>query len=163
MARFALVGLAMTVLHLAIFRTLSQWTVAEVANVGAFAVVTQVNFAVSYYWTWSSRRLVGAETVRSVLRRAVVFNGSAVLGFCVNAAVFSLAYRGLGTSSMTSAVVATVASAAASFLLSSRVVFARPRLVDPDPDTVPVLPPIPAFPLPSSAPLSVEDAPRART
>lgn len=137
-ARFAVVGLAVTGLHLALFALLSRWTVAELANVVAFVVATQVNFAVSYYWTWSSRRLVGEETLRSVLRRAAVFNGSAALGFGVNAAVFSMAYRVVGMPSMASALVATVVSAAASFVLSSRVVFTAPAQTT---DVVPVLPP----------------------
>ena len=124
-ARFAVVGLAMTVLHLAVFRLLLPWSVPEVANVVAFLVATQVNFFLSYFWTWSARRPVGHETVGSVLRRAVLFNGSAALGFGVNAAVFSTALRIVGLTPLQSAVVATGASAAATFLLSSRVVFAR--------------------------------------
>jgi putative flippase GtrA len=147
--RFVAVGLAMTVLHLAVFRLVSAWVIAEIANVVAFLVVTQVNFVVSYYWTWSDRR-VGKETARSVLRRAVVFNGSAALGFGVNAAVFSMAYRGAGSSPMVSALVATVVSAAASFLLSSRVVFVRPSM--PAADRAPVLPPALGIPVAQFAP-----------
>ena len=128
-ARFAVVGSAMTVLHLAVFRLLLPWTVPEVANVVAFLVATQVNFFLSYFWTWSARRPVGHETVGSVLRRAVLFNGSAALGFGVNAAVFSTALRIVGLTPLQSAVAATGASAAATFLLSSCVVFARRRPV----------------------------------
>ncbi len=123
--RFAVVGLAMTALHLAVFQLVLPVTVAEVANVVAFLTATQVNFALSYFWTWSARRPVGQETVGYVLRRALLFNGSAALGFGVNAAVFSTAHRLAGLGPTASALVATVASAAASFLLSSRVVFAR--------------------------------------
>ena len=129
-ARFAVVGLAMTALHLAVFRLVSPRAVPEVANVVAFVTATQVNFALSYFWTWSARRPVGQETVGYVLRRAVLFNGSALLGFGVNAAVFSTAHRLAGVPPFQSAVVATVASAAASFLLSSRVVFARRPVLD---------------------------------
>ena len=128
-ARFAVVGLAMTVLHLAVFRLLLPTSVPEVANVAAFLVATQVNFLLSYFWTWSARRPVDHETVGSVLRRAVLFNGSAALGFGVNAAVFSTALRVVGVTPLQSAVVATGTSAAATFLLSSRVVFARHRPV----------------------------------
>lgn len=124
-ARFAVVGLAMTALHLAVFWIVLPWSVPEVANVFAFVTVTQVNFAVSYFWTWSARRPVGSETVGSVLHRALLFNGSAVLGFGVNAVVFSAVHRLAGLGPTQSAIVATVASAAASFLLSSRVVFVR--------------------------------------
>jgi putative flippase GtrA len=124
-ARFAVVGLVVTALHLVVFRLVLPWSVPEVANVIAFLVATQVNFALSYSWTWSARRPVGSETVGSVLRRALLFNGSAALGFGVNAVVFSAAHRLVGLGPMHSAVVATVASAAANFLLSSRFVFAR--------------------------------------
>ncbi|NEK58924.1 GtrA family protein [Geodermatophilus sabuli] len=128
-ARFAVVGLAMTVLHLAVFGVLVRWSPPEAANVIAFLTVTQVNFALSYFWTWSSRRPLGQETVASVLRRAVLFNGSAALGFGVNAAVFSTAHRMAGLPPMSSALAATVVSAGTSFLLSSRVVFARPEVL----------------------------------
>ncbi len=137
-ARFAVVGLAMTALHLAVFRLVLPSTMPEAANVIAFLTATQVNFALSYFWTWSARRPLGEETVGSVLRRAVLFNGSAGLGFGVNAAVFSTAHRLVGLAPLESAVVATFASAAASFLLSSRVVFVR-RLVPAAVD-VPVAP-----------------------
>lgn len=127
-ARFAVVGLAITALNFVLFVLLEQRMVAELANVLAFLVATQVNFAVSYYWTWSSRRLIGAETVASVLRRAVLFNGSAVLAFVVNAVVFSLGYRVVGVPPITSVLIATVASALASFVLSSRLIFTRSHL-----------------------------------
>ncbi len=133
--RFAVVGLAMTALHLAVFRLVLPSTKPEAANVIAFLTATQVNFALSYFWTWSARRPLGAETVGSVLRRAVLFNGSAGLGFGVNAAVFSTAHRLLGLAPLESAAVATFASAAASFLLSSRVVFVR-RPVPADVDVL---------------------------
>jgi putative flippase GtrA len=128
--RFAAVGLAMTTLHLVVLRLLLLVVpVPEVANVVAFLCVTQVNFAVSYVWTWSSRRPVGQETVGHVIRRAVLFAGSAVTGFGVNAAVFSVAYRLTGLSPLHSAVAASAVSAVATFLLSSRVVFAGRRAI----------------------------------
>jgi len=146
LSRFAFVGLVVTALHLAMFSLLSQVTVAELANVVAFVLATQVNFAVSYYWTWSSRRLPGQEKVRAIVHRALVFNGTAALGFGLNAAVFSMAYRVVGVPSLASALIATVGSAAASFVLSSRLVFRRPPVPD-DADVVPVLPPTLAAPL----------------
>jgi len=146
-ARFVVVGLARTALHLAVFRLVLPWSVPELANVVAFLTATQVNFALSYFWTWSARRPVGSETVGSVLRRAVLFNGSAALGFGVNAAVFSTAHRAVGLGPTQSALVATAASAAASFLLSSRVVFARREVLaaadlpDPSGRVSPLVPP----------------------
>lgn len=134
--RFTLVGLAMTVLHLGLFGLLAPHTVPEVANVAAFVCVMQANFVVSYLWTWSSRRPAGQETVGSILRRAALFTGSASAGFAVNAAVFSAAYRLAGLAPLESAVAATAASAAGTFLLSSYVVFARQRGGLPDPTAV---------------------------
>jgi putative flippase GtrA len=144
--RFIAVGLAMTALHLAVFQLLLPWSVPEVANVAAFLLATQVNFLLSYYWTWSDRRPVGRETAGSIARRAALFNGSAAFGFGLNAAGFSTALRVVGLPPVHSAVVATVASAAATFVLSSRVVFVRrpavPAAVDaPGPVRTPVAAP----------------------
>ena len=124
-ARFAVVGLAVTALHLAVLQLVLPWSVPEIANVIAFLTATQVNFALSYSWTWSARRPVGSETAGSVLRRALLFTGSATLRFGVNAVVFSAVHRLVGLDPVQSAVVATVASATANFVLSSRFVFAR--------------------------------------
>ena len=122
--RFALVGLGMTALHLAVFRLVLPVTVPEIANVVAFLAATQVNFVLSYLWTWSSRRPVGSETLRGILSRALAFTGSALLGFGVNAAAFSTASRIAGLPPLVSAVAATVVSGATNFLLGSRLVFA---------------------------------------
>ena len=139
--RFAVVGLAMTALHLLVFQLVMRWTAPEAANAVAFVVATQVNFVLSYFWTWSARRPVGEESVGSVLRRAVLFNGSAALGLGVNTVVFSTALRLVGLAPLTSALVATVASATTSFLLSSRVVFARRPVLE----TVEAMDPRPAL------------------
>lgn len=145
--RFVAVGLSVTGLHLAIFRIASGWAAPEVANLVAFLAATQVNFAISYFWTWSSRRRPGDETLGSLTRRALVFNGSAMLGFAVNTAVLSTAYRVVGLPALESAVTATICSAGVTFLLNSRVVFARraqPRAAGEQPRQV--------FPAPLSAP-----------
>ena len=133
MVRFGIVGTAMTGLHLVLFSLLVPLTTPELANGAAFLVATQVNFVVSYLWTWSSRRPLGQETVGYVLRRAVLFTGAAVVGFGVNAVAFSLAYRLLGFEPLVSAVVATGASATATFLLGARVVFRGPVSAVPVP------------------------------
>jgi len=122
--RFAVVGTAMTALHLTVFRLALPVALPEIANVVAFLVATQVNFALSYVWTWSSRRRPGRETLGVVLRRAVLFTGAALLGFGVNAAAFTWVYRIAGLPPVASALAATVLSAATNFVLGSRVVFA---------------------------------------
>lgn len=144
--RFAVVGLAMTALHLAVFALLTPWVAPELANVVAFLTATQVNFSLSYSWTWSSRRSRAQETVGYVLRRAVLFNSAAALSLGVNAAVFSAAYRVAEISPMGSVLAATTVSAVTSFVLSSRVVFARRPVLDAaqalyrtEPDPGPVL------------------------
>jgi putative flippase GtrA len=129
--RFTVVGLAMTVLHLLVFRALSAVTIPELANSGAFVVATQVNFALSYCWTWSTRRQPGGETPGRVASRAVLFNASASAAFLVNAAVFAAAHRLAAVEPLPSALVATAVSACASFVVSSRLTFARSAPVAP--------------------------------
>ncbi|SDO74744.1 Putative flippase GtrA (transmembrane translocase of bactoprenol-linked glucose) [Klenkia soli] len=122
--RFAVVGVAMSALHLAVFHLLAGRVVAELANVVAFLVVTQVNFAVSDRWTWASRRVAG-RPLRAQLARLLAFNATAASGFALNALAFSVAFRLLGLGATPSALVGIVAGSGATFLLSSRLVFRR--------------------------------------
>lgn len=122
--RFAVVGSAMSALHLVVFHLLLGRTVAELANLVAFLVVTQVNFVVSDRWTWASRRVHG-RAVRVQVARLLAFNATAASGFALNALAFSAAYRLLGLPATPSALVGIVAGAGATFLLSSRLVFRR--------------------------------------
>ena len=123
--RFAVVGLTMTGLHLTLFQLLVAGSVPEVANAVAFLVVTQVNFALSYSWTWASRRPAGRHPAPALVRRAALFTGSALVGLAMNTVVLSIAHRIGGLPALHSAVVATAASAVTNFVLASRVVFAR--------------------------------------
>ncbi|TXR56134.1 GtrA family protein [Quadrisphaera setariae] len=124
-ARFAVTGVAMTLLHLAVFRLLSGHVLAEVANATAFVVATQVNFLASYHWTWASRRAGVREPLRAVARRALLFNASVLVAFGANSLAFWAAHRLFGASGTASVLLATVVSAAVSYLVSSRLVFAR--------------------------------------
>ncbi|TNM64224.1 GtrA family protein [Streptomyces sp. NP160] len=126
--RFAVTGVAMTLLHLAVFRLLSGHVLAEVANATAFVVATQVNFLVSYHWTWASRRSARTEPLRAVARRAALFNASVLVAFGANSLAFWAVHRLLGVPGTASVLLATVVSAAVSYLVSSRVVFARGAL-----------------------------------
>lgn len=129
--RFGVVGVAMSALHLAVFHLVVGATVAELANLVAFLVVTQVNFLVSDRWTWASRR--GATTsVGAQALRLLAFNGTAAVGFALNAVAFSTAYRLLDVPATPSAVVGVLAGAGATFLLSSRLVFRRTPVVTAD-------------------------------
>ena len=124
LVRFGVVGVMMSALHLVVFHLVAGRTVAELANLVAFLVVTQVNFLVSDRWTWASRR-GAARTVRTQALRLLAFNGTAASGFALNAVTFSAAYRLLDVPATPSAVLGVVAGAGATFLLSSRFVFRR--------------------------------------
>lgn len=142
-ARFAVTGVAMTLLHLAVFRLLTGHVLAEVANATAFVVATQVNFLVSYHWTWASRRSGQTEQLRSVARRALLFNASVLVAFGANTLAFWAVHRLLGVPGTASVLLATVVSAAVSYLVSSRLVFARRVLVAAAPgSSVPVAGPL---------------------
>ena len=124
-ARFLVVGLASTAVHLAVLSVAVHLVVAEAANAVAFGVSAQANFAASYWWTWSSRRGPGRESARRLLRAWVLFHGSALVAFGVNSACFSAAHRLLDAPPLVSALLATAVSCLVSFAVSSRLVFAR--------------------------------------
>ncbi|TXR56289.1 GtrA family protein [Quadrisphaera setariae] len=123
-ARFLVVGVGSTLVHLAVMTSLLPLVVAEAANATAFVVATQANFAASYCWTWASRRS-GSEGRAHLLRRLALFNAAAVLGFGVNSACFSSAHRLLDAPPVLSALMATAVSAVVSFAVTSRLVFAQ--------------------------------------
>ncbi|TNM59495.1 GtrA family protein [Streptomyces sp. NP160] len=123
-ARFLVVGAGSTLVHLAVMTSLLPLVVAEAANATAFVVATQANFAASYSWTWSSRRS-GTEGRADLLRRLVLFNAAAVLGFGVNSVCFTSAHRLLEAPPVLSALMATAVSAVVSFAVTSRLVFAQ--------------------------------------
>lgn len=123
-ARFLVVGVGSTLVHLAVMTSLLPLVVAEAANATAFVVATQANFAASYCWTWASRRS-GSEGRAHLLRRLALFNAAAVLGFGVNSACFTSAHRLLDAPPVLSALMATAVSAVVSFAVTSRLVFAQ--------------------------------------
>ncbi|MEH3079133.1 MAG: GtrA family protein [Quadrisphaera sp.] len=123
-ARFLVVGVGSTLVHLAVMTSLLPLVVAEAANATAFVVATQANFAASYRWTWASRRS-GSEGRAHLLRRLALFNAAAVLGFGVNSACFTSAHRLLDAPPVLSALMATAVSAVVSFAVTSRLVFAQ--------------------------------------
>lgn len=124
--RFAGVGLAMPLLHLAIFRALSPSAVPELANGTAFVLATQVNFLVSFHWTWASRRAPVREPLRRLARRALCFNASMAVALLANSAAFWTAHRLVVLPPTASVLAATAVSAGVAYLTSSRLVFARP-------------------------------------
>ncbi|MGQ7295949.1 GtrA family protein [Quadrisphaera sp. KR29] len=160
-ARFAVTGVAMTLLHLGVYRLLSGHVIAEAANATAFVVATQVNFLVSYHWTWASRRAGATEPLGAVARRALLFNASVLVAFGANSLAFWAAHRLLGASGTASVLLATAVSAAVSYLVSSRLVFARGARAAAAPrGAVPVAGPL-VLDVPTEVPLPQATAPSA--
>lgn len=128
--RYAVVGVMCTGFQLALFALLSRGFQGPLLlNAFTFFVSTQLNFALSYRWTWAARWRGKAETVPAVLRRLLGFNLSALAGLAINALAFFLAHDVAGTAPMVAALVAVVFSTSASYVIGSRVVFASPKNV----------------------------------
>jgi putative flippase GtrA len=123
--RFGIVGFAVTAVFFAIFRSLLIVLSPTRANLTAFVIATQLNFVMSYKWTWVERTSGRPHGAYSVLRRALLFNGTAAIALAANSGAFITSQRALNMTPMGSAALATIASAGASFLLNSRVTFAR--------------------------------------
>ena len=83
LARFALVGLAATGIHIAVYLTLvtvqdvPPWT----ANLLAYGVSFAVSFTGHLRWTFGAQRDAGGSTVRSLGRFVI----AATAGLCLNA------------------------------------------------------------------------------
>lgn len=94
-AIFAIVGLScfagqlvlLTIMvHLGVYR--------PAANAVAFVVSAQLNFALSSTVTWRDRPAAGRRGTRA---RWLAYNATAMVSLGCNTAVFTLAYRSLGT------------------------------------------------------------------
>lgn len=125
--RFLVVGAFCTAFHLALFRQFLTLAPAEIANLLAFALATQGNFVLSYWWTWSRRFSGVREPARAAGLRLLTFNATATAGMGVNSAAFWTAFHVGHLRPMPSAVLAVLASAGVSYLLASRVTFVRRR------------------------------------
>jgi putative flippase GtrA len=124
LVRFTLVGGLCTAIHVIAFQQLLRALPAEAANLLAFAAATQVNFLLSYRWTWRGRFSGVKESGRAVARRLVAFYATAATSMSVNAAAFSFAFRVLDASPMVAVGAAVCVSAGLSYALGSRVTFA---------------------------------------
>ena len=123
--RFAATGLAAGFVQLGLLALLTGlgWP-GLAADIVAFALAAQVNFALSARFTWRDR-----PDARPLWRRWLAFHGAIVGMALVNLAVFALARTALP------AVVASAAGIAAAaignFVLGDRVVFRAQRIGGP--------------------------------
>jgi putative flippase GtrA len=120
--RFAATGLTAGLVQLGLLAVLTGLGWPDlVANLVAFALAAQVNFALSTRFTWRDR-LDG----RSLWGRWLAFHGAIVGMALVNLAVFALARTALPAVAASAAGIA--AAAIGNFVLGDRIVFRAQRL-----------------------------------
>ena len=118
-AIFAAVGLTCFGAQLVILTLLARLgTYRPVANAIAFAVSAQLNFLLSSHLTWGDRPASGR---RDTGARWLAYNGTAGVSLGVNTAVFTLAYRAIGTSA--AAAIGVVAGTCVVYLACNFLVF----------------------------------------
>lgn len=129
--RYAIVGAICTAFHLATFLLLLAVLQPHVANAVAFAIAMQVNFLLSYRWTWSARTGHCSDATRAVLWRLLAFNASGVAVLALNSLSYWTSVAALHLGPVPAAVLALVVSSSAAYVLSSRLLFAvrRPPIV----------------------------------
>jgi putative flippase GtrA len=123
--RFAGTGIAAAALQMAVLASLIHaGASAHPANVVAFLVAAQLNFALSYTFTWRERR--GG----SLVRRWLLYHTSIALMALVNLAVFTLASSLIPGHDGTyiAALLGIAAGGLGNYLLGDRLVF---RLAQP--------------------------------
>lgn len=125
--RYAVVGLVCTAFQLLVFAGLHRLMPAEVANAAAFIISTQLNFLLSYRWTWAARLAGANDTRRIAVRRLVGFNLAASAGLLINSGAFIALFRLLHLAANLSAPLAVTVSTCASYVLGSKFVFAAPK------------------------------------
>jgi putative flippase GtrA len=117
-AWFLVVGASAALTHLLIFRLVEPWLWPEVANAAGFVVAFGVSFAGH---RWLSFQDAGTALLTSLRRFAV----TALLGFASNELVFVLLLRALKLPSLLALVLALVAAAGQTFVLSRFWAFRR--------------------------------------
>jgi len=123
--RFGFVGGTCAALQLGILFGLVHLGLEQhAANILAFLVSTQVNFALSSIVTWHDRRATAA-TRSTVATRLASYNAMALATLLVNQAVFSLAAT--VAHYLVASALGIVTAAVINYLVSGRVIFARGR------------------------------------
>jgi putative flippase GtrA len=116
--RFAISGAAAALVQLTILAGLTDRGTPPVpADVSAFLVAAQVNFALSQSFTWGDRRLGG-----SLLARWAAFHVAIAGTALVNIGVFAVAHH--WTPAVVAAALGIAVAAAINFTIADRVVFA---------------------------------------
>lgn len=115
---FLAVGAAAALTHLLVFRWVEPWLWPELANAVGFSVAFTVSFAGHRLLSFQD---AGTALLTSLRRFAV----TALLGFASNELIFVLLLRGLNWPSLPALVVALVAAAGQTFLLSRFWAFRR--------------------------------------
>jgi putative flippase GtrA len=122
-AVFAAVGFTCFAAQLVMLEFLARaGTYRPVANAIGFAVSAQLNFLLSSRLTWGDRPAAGW---RATGARWLAYNGTAGVSLGVNTAVFTLAYRAIGTGAAAAAGV--VAGTCVVFLACHFLVFRARR------------------------------------
>ena len=123
LAKFVLVGGTCGVVQLALLHTLVTSGLEEhVANLIAFAVSVEVNFALSQSFTWRDR-WASSLGMGTLLQRLLLFNAAATTTGVVNQGVFAL--LNLFISYLPAAAGGIFVAAFTNFALNDRIVFRR--------------------------------------
>lgn len=111
-AKFGIVGVVCTLLQIAILHLLSPFMPEVLASAIGFLISAQVNFLLSYFFTWNdSRRKKGLQFFMTWLR----FNGVVLVGAAVNTAAFALIH--LVVINAVAVILATAISTSCTYLL----------------------------------------------
>lgn len=123
--RFAVVGGLCGALQLAALAGLLRVGVPPlIANVAAFSVAAQLNFALSLCFTWSDRAAAGGRSARLV-RRWLGYHGAIAGAAALNQIVFAVAR--LSIPALPAAALGIGAAALVNFCLQDRLIFRRSR------------------------------------
>lgn len=126
--RFLCTGAFAALVQLSILDAFTEqhWTPIA-ANAVALLLSTQVNFVLSYVFTWGDRRPLQA-TPRAVLGRWTVYQGSTAGAALLNMGVFILTRADLGT--LVASALGTAVAALLNYVAGNRLVF-QPRGASP--------------------------------
>lgn len=133
--RFALVGALCASVQLGTLWGLAHLGMdRHLANVFAGLLATQVNFALSWLFTWSDRPATGRPIV-ALIHRLALFNAMSLATLVVNWGVFALTAHLVPL--LVAGFLGILAATGANYLISGRLVFSRRALAPlagaPDP------------------------------
>ena len=128
--RFACTGGLAALVQLGMLDALTDWRWTPIpANAVALLLSTQLNFVLSYLFTWRDRRPHTGMPL-AVLGRWAAYQGSVAGTALLNMGVFVLARADLHT--LVASALGTAVAAAANFLAGDRLVFRGSGVAAPD-------------------------------